>query len=152
MGACNQGKEGFEILISESSLVDTRSATGEGVFTTPSFHSRFVSYPMKANSLRSTYGKRSMLYIIPSHLRIRSRTLTRVLGGILQWAFLRPRCGRYVAHSAPCVAAPLRSVLASSVIAKSTSLIRSCRSVGPSSSLLIRSVSFGSTCLVISKS
>jgi hypothetical protein len=35
MGACNQGKEGFEILISESSLVDTRSATGEGVLTTP---------------------------------------------------------------------------------------------------------------------
>ena len=25
----NQGKEGFEILIAESSLVDTRSATGE---------------------------------------------------------------------------------------------------------------------------
>lgn len=34
MGACNQGKEGFEILIAESSLVDTRSATGESVLTT----------------------------------------------------------------------------------------------------------------------
>ena len=88
MGACNQGKEGFEILISESSLVDTRSATGEGVYLLHlSFHSRFVSYPMKANSLRSTYGKRSMLYIIPSHLRIRSRTLTRVLGGFSSGLF-----------------------------------------------------------------
>ena len=91
---------------------------------------------MKSNSLRSTYGNRSILYKYPSHLRIRCRTLTRVLGGILQWAFFRPCCGRYVADSAPGVAAPLRSVLTSSVVAKSTSLIRSCRSVVSSSSLL----------------
>ena len=53
-----------------------------------------------------------MLYIIPSHLRILCRTLTRVLGGILQWAFLRPRCGRSV------TARPRTgNVLASSVIA-----------------------------------
>lgn len=39
---CNQGKEGFEILISESSLVDTRSATGESVLTT--LFSKVVSF------------------------------------------------------------------------------------------------------------
>lgn len=42
MGACNQGKEGFEILIAESSLVDTRSATGESVLTT--LFSKVVSF------------------------------------------------------------------------------------------------------------
>ena len=73
------------------------------------FTQKFVSYPMKANSLCSTYGKRSMLYIIPSHLRILCRTRTRVEGDTCQCCFCVCTAVRYVAHCAPCVAPPLRS-------------------------------------------
>ena len=76
-----------------------------------SFHSKFVSYPMKANSLCSTYGKRSMLYIIPSHLRILCRTRTRVEGDTCQCCFLRLYCGalRGALCSLRRTSAPFRS-------------------------------------------